>query len=169
MKRQRGAAMVEFAIIALLFFVVLFSVIEMGRWMFNWNLLNEATRRGARIAAVCPPNDPYIAVAAVFGDTARPDDAQNSPILNGLDTGDVTVAYYRINASGNMVQVDPSSASVTDIAQIKLVEVTINYNHRFIAPIVGDILGNIVAPAFRTLLPVESFNSDVQKSPNLCF
>ncbi len=54
MKTQRGAAMVEFALIALLFFIILFGIIEFGRAFFTYNTLVEATRRGARVAAVCP-------------------------------------------------------------------------------------------------------------------
>ena len=58
--QQRGTAAVEFALVAALFFTVLFGVIEMGRLLWTWNAAAEATRLGARLAAVCSMNDPGI-------------------------------------------------------------------------------------------------------------
>ena len=49
---QRGAAAVEFALIASLLFVVLFGIIEFGRLFSELEVLNSAAREGARVAAV---------------------------------------------------------------------------------------------------------------------
>lgn len=54
---QRGAAAVEFAIIALMFFTLLLGIMEFGRWLFLLNGANEATRLGARLAVVCSMDD----------------------------------------------------------------------------------------------------------------
>ena len=56
--RQRGTTTVEFAIVGTVLMVVVFAVIEFGRALFVINMLTEATRRGARMAAVCPVSDP---------------------------------------------------------------------------------------------------------------
>lgn len=53
--RQNGAAAVEFALIAVLFFALLIGIVEFGRVLFAWNSAVEATRRGARIAVVTNP------------------------------------------------------------------------------------------------------------------
>lgn len=50
--RQRGQAMVEFALVAPIFFLLLFAIIEGGRFIFYYELLNNATREGARYAIV---------------------------------------------------------------------------------------------------------------------
>ena len=57
--------MVEFALIAPIFFLVLFAIIEGGRFMFYYEALNHATREGARYAIVnganslsCPTGPP---------------------------------------------------------------------------------------------------------------
>ncbi len=51
---QRGAAAVEFALVAALFLLVLlFGVIDLGRFFFYMNATAEATRWGARTAVVC--------------------------------------------------------------------------------------------------------------------
>ena len=49
---QRGAAAVEFAIIAMLLFTVLFGIIEFGRLFYVINTVQEVTRRAAREAVV---------------------------------------------------------------------------------------------------------------------
>lgn len=52
-KKQRGAAAVEFALIAMFFFAVLFGIVEFGRALFVWNSVQEVTRYVAREAVVC--------------------------------------------------------------------------------------------------------------------
>ena len=59
--------MVEFAIVAPIFFLLLFGIIEAGRFIYTYETLNNATREGARYAIVnganvdpigCPSGDP---------------------------------------------------------------------------------------------------------------
>jgi Flp pilus assembly protein TadG len=50
---QSGATIVEFAIVAALFFSLLLGITDFGRMLFMWNSAAEATRLGARIAVVC--------------------------------------------------------------------------------------------------------------------
>ena len=59
-KKQRGAAAVEFALIATILFTLLFGIIEFGRVLFMMNTTAEATRLGARLAVVCDPNNSAI-------------------------------------------------------------------------------------------------------------
>jgi len=49
---QRGQAMVEFALVAPIFFLLLFAVIDFGRYVYTANGLNEAAREAARIGSV---------------------------------------------------------------------------------------------------------------------
>ena len=51
-KPRRGQAMVEFALIAPLFFFLLFAIIEGGRFVFYYEMLSSATREGARYAII---------------------------------------------------------------------------------------------------------------------
>lgn len=50
--RPAGQAMVEFALIAPIFFLLLFGIIEGGRFILYYETLNNATREGARYAIV---------------------------------------------------------------------------------------------------------------------
>lgn len=49
---RRGAAMVEFAVVAPIFFMIVFGVIEFGRGLMVQQLLTNAARNGARKAIV---------------------------------------------------------------------------------------------------------------------
>lgn len=49
---QSGTAVIEFVLISIFFFTLLFGVIELGRIMYVWNTVQEVTRRAAREAVV---------------------------------------------------------------------------------------------------------------------
>lgn len=50
--RSRGQALVEFALVAPIFFLLLFGIIEGGRFILYYEALASATRDGARFAIV---------------------------------------------------------------------------------------------------------------------
>ena len=54
LNNQKGAALVEMAIILPILLVLVFGILEYGRVMFMTNVLNNAAREGARRAAVSP-------------------------------------------------------------------------------------------------------------------
>jgi Flp pilus assembly protein TadG len=54
---QRGAAIIEFAFVAMIFITLLIGIMEFGRWLFTLNAAGEATRLGARLAVVCSKAD----------------------------------------------------------------------------------------------------------------
>lgn len=139
-KRQTGMTTVEFAIIGFVLFLTIFALIETGRLLWVWESLEEATRRGARVAAVCPVNHPAVANVTVFN---NPSSGGASAILYGLSTTNVTVSY--LNQNG---------APETNWCDIDYVRVQITgYVHNFMIPIVGSFLN---APDFVTTLPAES-------------
>jgi len=57
---------VEFALLAVIFFSVMFCMLEVGRAMYLWNTLQEVTRRAARAAAVSAIGDPGLSQSAIF-------------------------------------------------------------------------------------------------------
>jgi hypothetical protein len=54
-KQRRGAAAVEFAIVAPVFFVLVFGMIEYGRMVMVQQVLTNASREGARVGVLDPP------------------------------------------------------------------------------------------------------------------
>lgn len=57
---ERGVVAVEFALVASIFFTLLFGIMEMSRVLFYMNTASEATRLGARLAVVCDVNSPIV-------------------------------------------------------------------------------------------------------------
>ncbi|MRW85843.1 pilus assembly protein [Pseudoduganella sp. FT26W] len=59
-ERQRGATAAEFALCAVVFFTVVFFIIELARALYLLNTLQETTRRAAAMAAVSDFSDPAV-------------------------------------------------------------------------------------------------------------
>jgi hypothetical protein len=55
--KQRGVAAVEFALLATVFFALVFGILEIARLMYLLNTLQEVTRRAAAIAVISPFSD----------------------------------------------------------------------------------------------------------------
>jgi Flp pilus assembly protein TadG len=73
LKRQSGAAIVEFAIIGGLLLAFIYAIFEFGRMMFVYNTMQEISRRGAREATVRWVSDSTaIKNVALFGATTLP-------------------------------------------------------------------------------------------------
>lgn len=149
-RKQTGVTTVEFAIIGMLFFIVLFGVIEFGRLLFTWNTLTEATRRGARVAAVCPVNHPAIARITVFN---GPGSGGKSPVLSNLVPGDVAVRY--LDDNGNDLGNAPTFSNIAYVS----VGISGNsdgapgYQHQMLIPLLAMTL---TSPWFQTMLPTEN-------------
>jgi Flp pilus assembly protein TadG len=170
MKTQKGAAMVEFAIIALLFFMILFGIIEFGRAFFTYNTLVEATRRGARVAAVCPADATgMLQVKQVTVFDPNTPDGSTTPItgLLGLSTDNVNVTYLKTDAQTPVTIVTPS-----DYDNIAFVRVAINsgFQQPLFIPGFSFMLGSKDAnPIIVTTLPSESLGRvSPVNPPNRC-
>ena len=92
-KCQKGAAAVEFAIIAPLLFTIIFGIIEFGLLLYDKQVVTNASREGARHGIVFAPT--------------RPTDAEieakvNTYTSNNLVTfGNMTTPTTTISRSGN--------------------------------------------------------------------
>jgi hypothetical protein len=153
-RKQQGLATVEFAIVGALMLLLLLAVIEFGRMVFIWNSATEATRRGVRVAVVCPVNDPAIANITVFNDSTT---AGASNLLTGLSTSDVVIRYLKNDGS----PADCSGCNCDDscgdsqFVDIKYVEVSIpNYQHTLLLP--APFNATVTMPPFTSTLPRES-------------
>ncbi|MNZ46281.1 TadE-like protein [compost metagenome] len=156
-QRMRGVYAVEFAIVGLLLFILLFGVLEMGRLLFTVNTLNEAARRGARLAAVCDIRDPAILRKAIFADA----DSTTSALIRNLEAADVRLRYF-----------DGAGAEVTDptpaggFTRIRFVQVSIEetgiqgFRFNLMIPVLGR---EIILPPFRSVLPRESLGRHAEE------
>lgn len=157
-KRQQGLTTVEAAIGAALMLVILFGIIEISRLVFTWNYLDEVTRRGARVAAVCPFDHPAIRRAAIF---STPTGADDSPHVGRLTTSDVDIEY--LDAAGG----DPfTHPTLTPIGATRFVRVSINDLQ---IPLLLFRKVTLNAPPFTTVLPSESLGFNPDTGTCRCF
>jgi len=132
-QRERGATLVEFAIGATVFLIVVFAVVEFGRALWVHNALADAARRGARYAVVnTAASSNAVKNIVVYGDAA----GGTTPLVNNLSTANVTVTYSSFGLSGGTATV-----SIT------------NYQFQFVLPLVST---SIQMPAYATTLTAES-------------
>jgi hypothetical protein len=139
---QQGVTCVEFAIVGAVLFTVMFAVIEFGRALFVANALSESTRRGARLAAVCPIGDTRPAQVAILADGGGA-----SRIARNLTTANVVVEY--LNQAG--VALANPAGSYTQIQYVRVR--IVNYTMQLLIPFV---MPSFAMPAFTATLPVES-------------
>src|SRR5262245_23728071 len=157
--RQAGLATVEFAIVGATFFMLLFGVLEFGRGLYVWHALNEATRRGARVAAVCPPNRSAIRTIAVF-DT--PGGTGESPFVHGLTTDNITVEYLDEDSN-------PIGDPMGNYGDIRYVRVSVtDFQHTLLVPFLGDD-ATVTTPGFAATLPRESLGVPAEGETPFCF
>lgn len=145
LKHQRGVYSVEFAIVGAVFFLFLFTVLEIGRLFFTWNVLTEVSRRGARLATVCnllsDTSDPTsIDMPAGMANLAT---FSGYNLLPDLTTNNLQVSY--LTESGTIA---PSHTQI-DFVRADV----INYQHELLIPFVSITLNS---PSFTTVLPRES-------------
>lgn len=97
---ERGAAVVEFALTAAFFLMMIVAIISGGHLFFTHNAMVESTRRGARYAATqCKPN-----LAGCVGSATSLERVKNvvlygtptagtSPLVSNLTPANITVEY----------------------------------------------------------------------------
>src|SRR6185436_20686574 len=94
---ERGATMAEFAVISVVFFMIIFGIIEFGRLFYTHNALTDAVRRGARYAVLHQMTDrACVKKIVVYGEThVNPSTCVETgpPLINGLTTDNVIVTY----------------------------------------------------------------------------
>jgi len=91
LKRQTGAAIVEFAIIGGLLLAFIYGIFEFGRMMFVYNSMQEISRRGAREATVRWVSDAAaIKSAALFGASTLPGGPE-------ITSANIFIRYLRSN------------------------------------------------------------------------
>jgi Flp pilus assembly protein TadG len=137
-KSERGATLVEFAIGATVFFMLMFAIVEFGRMLYVHNALSDAARRGARYAVVHSAADiANVKLMAVYGNT---NGGTQQPLVDQLTTDNIVVQY---SVAPNPFGVNKGTVTV----QIQ------NYDFNFSIPLAG---GTIRMPKYSTALTGEN-------------
>lgn len=146
---MQGVYVVEFAMIGLLLFTLLFGVLEMGRLYFAVNAMDEVVRRGARLAAVCNINDPVILHRAIFNEAGN---SSSSSLIANLQPSNLQLEYF--DKSGSPVSAPADLSSATGFRAIRFVRLRVeNFPFNLLIP---GFNGLITLPRFQSTLPRES-------------
>jgi hypothetical protein len=159
---ESGTSIAEFAIVASIFFTIIFGIIEFGRLVYTHNALTDAARRGARYAvinlaegdtdgtaqdAICVKN------VVIYGEAhIGPRDEgcapTGPPLINGIDTALIETEY-----NGADLDDDPDSPNPYG-TNLGTATVTIrNFTFNLGLPFVGRTL---TMPIYTTTLTSES-------------
>lgn len=69
--RERGSGLVESSLCLLLFFTLVYSVMEFGRMVYSYNILAGATREATRYAIVHGGNSGSTATQSILADKVK--------------------------------------------------------------------------------------------------
>ena len=105
--RQGGVFAVEFGMLALLFFLFVFAMLEVARAVYMWNLVHEITRRAARGAAVADFSN-AAALQAVREHAVLRAGPGSLPLGGGISDAYVRIDYLSL-ASGTPVTLPVSA------------------------------------------------------------
>lgn len=141
-KKQSGSTAVEFALILIIFLTFFLGITDFARMLFTWGAANEASRHGARFAAICD-------------DTANK--AKVLARMRGMlpQIGDINLAW------------NPTGCNSTNCEGVTVTITSLNY--QWISPIAGIAgLAPIPMPTFSTYLPREIMKQDPMAAPFAC-
>jgi Flp pilus assembly protein TadG len=119
--RSRGQALVEFALVFPIFLLVLFGLIDVGRYVYTANAINQGAREGAR----------YGSVAAFSTGCNLGRDA-----CVQRETSTVDVRCTRQTGSGNLVLTNADGCQTADFL---IVEVTTPI--QMFTPVIAQLIG----------------------------
>ena len=136
-RRSRGQAMVEFALVAPMLFLLLFGIIEAGRFIFYYQTLSHATREGARYAIVNGANTLGCPSGPPAPDTSACDSPGNNVVARVRQTAfGVPPAGVAVQRCWWYVACDFGTHGDGDNARGANVTVTASYTYSSLIPLV---------------------------------
>jgi Flp pilus assembly protein TadG len=129
---ERGDALVEFAVVATIFFVTILATMEYSRMVFAYNMVSFAAREGARYAAVRGSNATgHVASESEIqsysaAKSAGWVSAGNVTVRCGTVAADITTTCASNNQPGRYVQVQTQATFTTGIPLLPLKSITLS-------------------------------------------
>ena len=107
--RRRGDAVVEFALLAPTLLLLLFGILEIGRVLDAWLIVENAAREGARVGVSTPASDPTATAQAAA-----------SAYLNSALAGRIGTAGDIAAIPQPLVQYDANTVQVSIEVDVQL-------------------------------------------------
>lgn len=122
----RAQALVEFVLVAPIFFLLMFAIIDFGRYVYYVQILNNAAREGTRYAIV-------------HGSQGIPSSGCGDPLVCADPYGDnvkAVVRNYAIGVVGDSTVLDIQATWPGGNTRERPVTVTVTYDFRSLIPVV---------------------------------
>lgn len=155
-RRPLGVATVEFALIAMIFFSLIFGALEFARMLYVYNSLQEVTRRAAREMSVRWITDESTAkTLALFGGASLPAGAEiTSATINieylAADGGVVTT--FPTDPGDNLSACGDAARTASCIYSVRVSISAVNYS-----PLLSLFsFLNVALPTSSVTMPAES-------------
>jgi Flp pilus assembly protein TadG len=131
---ERGQALVEFALMSVVFFMLIFGILDMARLFQSWNTTQHAARTAARYA-ITGRSD---CDGAATRDACITWTAKDS--TSGLENGGPTASDTNVLVSFKAWDFDGSNWTGSGVnnetgKQCDQIEVTVQYKHHFATPV----------------------------------
>ena len=134
--RSPGQALVEFVLVAPLFFLLLFAIIDFGRYVYYVQILNNAAREGTRYAIVHGSNGfPSSGPGADSSDPAG-ENVKNVVRKYLIGVIGTTTSITQIDACWLHQPIGTTPRCGGQNIRGNPVEVTVNYQFRSVIPLV---------------------------------
>ena len=119
--RRRGQALVEFVLVAPIFFLIMFAIIDFGRYVYYVQTINNAAREGARYAIVHGSDS--------LAPTGPPDDSSGADVKS-------TVRRYLVGVVGDSSVLTITPSWDPNNRRESTVTVNVVYQFHSVIPIV---------------------------------
>ena len=141
--RERGQILVEFAIVATVFFLFLFGIFDFARMFQSWITVQHSAREAARYAitglaacdGIAADRDACIVQKAESGTLGLPDGGIGSSLVT------VNVKYWDYITGGTYAV----NSTTGDGGPCDVIEVEVVYQHSFLTPLVKPVMSAIGA------------------------
>lgn len=150
---ERGASLVEFAIVAPLLFLLLFGVIEFARVVSAYTTVWTGAREGARYATTSGGSDISSGIPRNRDCAGILDAVQAKAVVSSIAGADVTIEW--VNPSGTLIaDCNPATAApnpnqksggnwVVDIPNASRIVVEVEGTFNAVVPILSGVLNGI--------------------------
>ncbi len=143
--RVAGQALAEFALVVPIFLLMLFGLIEVGRYIYLNNAFNAAAREGARFGSV---EDWQYACPKSVGSPNRlrcTEQVTRDRISGAPASFEVVATCSQAGSNGTQRAVSATTCGANDLLTVKIYTPASGANaYHFLTPIVGQLIGSPV-------------------------
>jgi Flp pilus assembly protein TadG len=141
---RRGQALVEFALVVPIFLLLIFAIVDVGRYVYTNNSLNQAAREAARVGSVtsrpvCTTTTRLDCINEVARARSTGFALKTGVASSGSpDDPGVYVTCQRVSATNTLNTVAVANCLGGDVLRVKV-------NHEFflVTPLIAQFLGDL--------------------------